>query len=126
MHTHTTLFTRSMGLLLTTSIAIANTQVEPALASQMLAAQDKQFEQQVVQVTDNVFTAVGFHGANTSMIVGDDGVVIVDPGQLPTASTLLRQEFEKITDKPVRAIIYTHGHNDHTNGAIAFYEEDKD
>ena len=85
------------------------------------------FTKQIIQVAEkNVYTAIGYTVSANSMIVGDDGVVIVDPGQLPTASALLRQEFEKITDKPVRAIIYTHGHNDHTNGAIAFYEEDKD
>ena len=32
-------------------------------------------------------------------------------------------EFRKITDKPVKAIIYTHSHPDHINGAGAFAEE---
>ena len=95
-------------------------------ATERLLERNKMFTKQIIQVAENVYTAIGYTVSANSMIVGDDGVVIVDPGQLPTASALLRQEFEKITDKPVRAIIYTHGHNDHTNGAIAFYEEDKD
>ncbi|MGG2362296.1 MBL fold metallo-hydrolase, partial [Salmonella enterica] len=33
-------------------------------------------------------------------------------------------EFRKITDKPVKAIVYTHHHVDHINGAKAFATED--
>jgi len=92
-------------------------------ATQKLLARNKMFEKQIIKVADNVYTAIGYTVSANSMIVGEDGVVIIDPGQMPTASKLVRQEFEKITDKPVLAIIYTHGHNDHTNGAIAFYDE---
>ena len=93
-------------------------------ATQKLFNRNKMFEPQIIEVADNVYTAIGYTVSANSMIIGEDGVVIVDPGQMPAASRLVRQEFEKITDKPVRAIIYTHGHNDHTNGAIAFYEEE--
>ena len=98
----------------------------PSESTQKLLVRNKMFEKQIVKVADNVYTAIGYTVSANSMIVGDDGVVIVDPGQMPAASQLVRQEFEKITDKPVRAIIYTHGHNDHTNGAIAFYDEGKE
>lgn len=33
-------------------------------------------------------------------------------------------EFRKITDRPVKAIIFTHGHGDHIGGAGAFMEDD--
>ena len=95
----------------------------PSEATEKLLERNKMFKRQIIEVADNVFTAIGYTVSANSMIVGDDGVVIVDPGQLPSASKLVRDEFEKITGKPVRAIIYTHGHNDHTNGAIAFFEE---
>jgi len=94
-------------------------------ATKKLLDRNKMFEKQIIKVADNVYTAIGYTVSANSMIVGKDGVVIIDPGQIPAASKLVRQEFEKITDKPVRAIIYTHGHNDHTNGAIAFYDESK-
>ncbi len=94
-------------------------------ATTKLLDRNKMFEKQIIEVADGVYTAIGYTVSANSMIVGEDGVVIIDPGQLPGASRLVREEFEKITDKPVRAIIYTHGHNDHTNGAIAFYDDNK-
>lgn len=111
-------------LLLVSGIAIAGTQVDPDRALKMLNDQNLQFEQQVVQVTDNVFTAVGFHGANTSMIVGADGVIIVDTLMGPTSAANAFEALRQYSDKPVKAIIYTHSHGDHTGGASAFAGDD--
>lgn len=47
-------------------------------ATQKLTEQSKQFDEQVIKVADNVYTAVGFSVSNVSMIAGDDSVVIVD------------------------------------------------
>ena len=109
-----------VALVLFSAAGNANTQVEPKLALEMLERQDHQFEQQVVQVTDNVYTAVGFHGANTSMIVGTDGIIIVDTLMGPTAAANAFKALRQYSDKPVKAIIYTHSHGDHTGGASAF------
>lgn len=108
------------AFVLTAHPVVAQTQVEPDKALEMLNAQQQQFEQEVVQVSDNVFTAVGFHGANTSMIVGDDGVIIVDTLFGPSSAANAYQAFRKHSDKPVKAIIYTHSHGDHTGGASVF------
>ncbi len=117
-----------VSIMLTACAAISTepAQIEAgkSAATKKLLDRNKMFEKRIYKVADNVYTALGYTVSANSMIVGDDGVVIVDPGQLPAASALVRAEFEKITGKPVRAIIYTHGHNDHTNGAIAFYDED--
>lgn len=94
-------------------------------ATQRLLARNKTFETKVIKVADNVYSAVGYQVSTNSMIVGSNGVIIIDPGMVPSAAAKVRKEFENITDKPVKAIIYTHGHFDHTNGAIAFYEKDK-
>lgn len=109
-----------MASALIAGVASAGTQVEPSIATKMLNDQNRQFEQQVVQVADNVFTAVGFHGANTSMIVGTDGVIIVDTLRGPTGAANAFEAFRQYSDKPVKAIIYTHSHGDHTGGASAF------
>ena len=107
-------------LTLVGGVATADTQVNPELALEMLNDQNKQFEQQVVRVTETVFTAVGFHGANTSMIVGTDGVIIVDTLMGPTSAANAFEALREHSDKPVKAIIYTHSHGDHTGGASVF------
>ncbi len=91
-------------------------------ATRRLLERNKMFEPDIIQVTENVYTAIGYQVSANSMIVGDDGVIIVDPGQLVPAARKVREAFEKITDKPVKAILYTHGHGDHINGARAFFE----
>jgi uncharacterized sulfatase len=108
--------------MLTCNALYADTKVEPELALKMLNQQSKHFEQRIVQTAPNVYTAVGFHGANTSMIVGDDGVIIVDTLMGPTSASNALKAFRKYSDKPVKAIIYTHSHADHTGGAKAFME----
>ena len=94
-------------------------------ATKRLLERNKMFEPQVIKVAENVYTAIGYQVSANTMIVGDDGVIIVDPGQLPILASKVRKAFEAITDKPVKAIIYTHSHGDHVNGSLAFYEEGK-
>ena len=85
-----------LSMLLATSHASGQTQVEPETALRMLNVQQQQFEQGIVKVADNVFTAVGFHGANTSMIVESDGVIIVDTLMGPTSAANALQAFRAI------------------------------
>jgi len=78
------------------------------------------FKKQVVKVTDNVFLAVGYGLANAAMIVGTDGVIIIDTMESAAAAREVKAAFAKITSKPVKAIIYTHFHADHIGGAAVF------
>ncbi|XP_071089046.1 linear primary-alkylsulfatase-like [Haliotis cracherodii] len=82
-------------------------------------------KKEIIQVTGNVYSAVGFALANSIMIVGDDGIIIVDVTESVVAGTEVLAAFRNITSKPVKAIIYTHNHADHTYGARAFIEKDK-
>nr|WP_242632194.1 alkyl/aryl-sulfatase [Rubripirellula amarantea] len=90
----------------------------------MLNAQQQQFAKGIVKVADNVFTAVGFHGANTTMIVGTDGVIIVDTLFGPTSAGKAADAFREYSDQPVKAIIYSHSHGDHIGGGSAFAGDD--
>lgn len=89
-----------------------------------LTEHSRKMAQQVYRVTDNVYSAVGFGGANATMIVGRDGVIIVDTMESVDAAKNILAEFRKLTDKPVKAIVYTHNHTDHTMGVKAFTTEE--
>lgn len=108
----------SFGLTLTTVAASAD-------PLERLRGQNAEFEKQIIQVAPNVYTAVGYAGSNASMIVGRNGVIIVDTLPGLAAAKILRAEFSKFSDKPVKAIIYTHGHVDHIGGAKEFAGDDK-
>ena len=95
-------------------------------ATQRLLERNSMFEPEIIQVANNVYTSIGYQVSTNSMIVGDDGVIIIDPGQQVTAARSVRAEFEKISSKPIRAIIYTHSHADHVNGAPAFIDQNED
>ncbi|WP_166821856.1 alkyl/aryl-sulfatase [Thalassoroseus pseudoceratinae] len=88
--------------------------------TERLNKQNEQFKEQVIKVGENVYVAVGYSVSNVSMIVGEDGIVLVDTGMMGKAAQKIAKEFRKITDKPVKAIIYTHSHGDHTGGAPMF------
>jgi cyclase len=66
------------------------------------------------QVRDNVYMLVGA-GGNTTVHVGDDGVLVVDT-KLPAASQVLLDAIRQISSKPIRYVINTHWHGDHIGG----------
>ncbi len=107
-------------LLMATPLAAQQTS-----ASEKLTGQSRQFDEKVIRVADKVYTAVGFSVSNVSMILGEDGVVIVDTGMTLDDAERILMEFRKISDKPVKAIIFTHSHGDHTGGATAFLGNDE-
>ncbi len=91
-------------------------------ATQALKAQTVELRKDMVRVGDDVYTAVGYSPANISMIVGDRGIIIVDTGMAPAHAADALADFRKISSLPVAAIIYTHGHGDHSGGTAVFAE----
>jgi cyclase len=57
---------------------------------------------------------------NSAIILLDDGVLVVDTQSKPSAASALISEIKKITDKPVKYVVVTHFHGDHTQGAQAY------
>lgn len=55
-------------------------------------------------------------------IVTDEGVIVTDPMN-PKAAGLLQSEIRKITDKPVKYVVYSHNHHDHISGGTLFKEQ---
>ena len=87
-----------------------------------LKAHPDYFQKEIVQLTDNVYQAFGFAASNVYMIIGDDGVIIVDTSETTAAAQNILAEFRKITDLPIKSIILTHSHRDHVSGASVFAE----
>lgn len=85
-----------------------------------LAEHSKIFKKGVEKVGDNIFAAIGYGIANSIMIEGDEGVIIVDTMTNMEEAAEVLAEFRKITAKPIKAIIYTHSHPDHVFGAQVF------
>jgi cyclase len=65
-------------------------------------------------VQGNVWLLVGA-GGNVAVQTGDEGVLVVDTGLAQNADRLLAA-IKKLSDKPIRWIINTHFHPDHTGG----------
>ncbi len=87
-----------------------------------LKAHPDYFQKEIVQLADNVYQAFGFAASNVYMIIGEDGLIIVDTTETTAAATNVLAEFRKITDLPVKTIILTHSHRDHVSGASVFAE----
>ncbi|MCD6584279.1 MAG: MBL fold metallo-hydrolase [Desulfobacteraceae bacterium] len=85
-----------------------------------LKKHSEEFKKRVEKVTDGVYVAIGFGLANSILLEGDDGVIIVDTLECLEVAAEVRQAFEQITQKPVKAVIYTHNHADHIFGASVF------
>lgn len=85
-----------------------------------LRAHSAEFEKAVYPLSSNAYLAVGFAASNVGMIVGDDGLIIIDTTESTKAAENILSAFREITDKPVRTIIYTHSHRDHISGASVF------
>ena len=65
-------------------------------------------------VRDGIYMIVGA-GGNTTVQVGDDGVLVVDT-KLGTAADALLAAIREISDKPIRYVVNTHWHADHIGG----------
>ena len=55
-------------------------------------------------------------GSNAGFVIGDDGVLVVDAFFYPEATRALVGEIRRLTPKPIRYVVNTHYHADHTGG----------
>jgi alkyl sulfatase BDS1-like metallo-beta-lactamase superfamily hydrolase len=94
----------------------------PPATPEELEMHSEEFRKEVIEVVDGVHVAIGFALANSMMIEGEGGNIIIDTtGSIETAREV-KKIFDSINPNPVAAIIYTHNHADHIYGASVFAE----
>jgi glyoxylase-like metal-dependent hydrolase (beta-lactamase superfamily II) len=76
------------------------------------------------KVRDGIYHVVGTGNlavvGNSSFIVNDNDVIVIDDHVSPAAAWVLLDEIKAITDKPVTTVINTHFHFDHAHGNQIF------
>ncbi|MGD8985350.1 MAG: alkyl/aryl-sulfatase [Desulfobacteraceae bacterium] len=88
-----------------------------------LAELKRTFTPRVTKITDHIYYASGYALGGVQMVITNEGLVIIDTTESKEAAKEILREFRKITDKPIRYIIYTHGHVDHICGSKVFMEK---
>jgi alkyl sulfatase BDS1-like metallo-beta-lactamase superfamily hydrolase len=104
------------------AFAIAAPTVPPRLTEH-----SRRMAQRIYRVAERVYCAVGYAIANIIFVVGDDGIVVVDATEAVSAAKRIYEDFCAIDPRhatlPVKAVVYTHNHTDHTGGVRAFVDE---
>jgi len=106
--------------LLTASIAGAAFLAVVPVAAQ----QGPDFSKVEIQATDlgHGLTALAGAGGNITIAVGNDGIIMVDTEYAPLHDKI-KAAIAKLSPLPVKYVIITHYHGDHTNGNEAFAKE---
>ena len=73
----------------------------------------------LIKVTEGVYEITGFF-CNITFLITDDGVILFDTGNYPEKGNRIQEIIRSVTDKPIKYIVYTHYHGDHTNGIALF------
>jgi cyclase len=82
-----------------------------------------------VKVAEGVYAFItpeertGFQSGNSIAIIGDDGVLVFDTGNIPGSTRRQIAEIRKLTDKPVRYVVNSHWHPDHNLGNSIYRAE---
>ena len=81
---------------------------------------DTAFPKEMITITDRVRIAVGWGHSNCIIVEGDTSLILIDTLDSDARAARLKDELSRLTDKPVKTIIFTHGHPDHRGGCGAF------
>lgn len=100
-----------------------NVEIQPISSVEKLIEHSKEFEKTIISHETpggKIHIAIGFGIANSIMVEGDNGNIIIDASDSVYEAAQIYTNFKKLNPNPVKAIIYTHNHGDHTFGA-AYY-----
>ena len=102
-----------------TKLALALALSVSLLTARSLAAQD--LGPNIRKIKDGIYVYVGNNlNSNAGIVLTQEGVVLIDSGHNPTDSRALLAAVQKLTPLPVRYLIDTEPHGDHTTGHFVF------
>src|SRR5215813_3267308 len=86
------------------------------ISVQVTPQRPPQFEMEIktIKLTDNLYVLEGA-GGNVAVFVWDEGVLLVDD-KLAPASAKVKAAVATITHKPIRFVVNSHWHRDHSGG----------
>jgi|GEM_PF-203637 len=73
-------------------------------------------------VAPNLYLVQGLDGGNVAFLVTTKGVLVVDSGTSPDDGARIVAAIRKVTREPIRFLVLTHYHGDHTLGLQSFPE----
>ena len=117
-----------IALILSCSEGSDNKPVTEKLSSvEGLEKHSEEFTPKIYSYDNGIHMAVGYGIANSIMVEGETGNIIIDASDSTFEAELVYKQFREINSNPIKAIIYTHNHGDHTFGAAYYYNlfEDK-
>ena len=90
----------------------------------------------VIEIAEGVYVHYGKHEnfyekednigdiANLGFIIGDQSIAVIDTGGSHQVGEALKLAIKKVSKKPIKYVINTHGHQDHIFGNSAFLSEE--
>ena len=102
-----------------TKLALVLTIAVGLLAARVLPAQD--LGPNIRKIKDGIYVYVGTNfNSNCGIIITQEGVVLIDSGHNPTDSRAIFDAVKKLSPLPIRFLLDTEPHPDHTTGHFVF------
>ena len=81
---------------------------------------EKNYQKTLTKVNDHIYHFLGYGISNAVAVLGETSVILIDALDSTGYGEEMKADLARLTDKPVKTIIYTHGHPDHRGGAGVF------
>ncbi|MCB7480943.1 MBL fold metallo-hydrolase [Christiangramia sediminis] len=81
----------------------------------------EEVEIKIIPVNENVYMLKGA-GGNIGVLIGKDGIFMIDD-QFPALSDKIKSKLKTLSDHPVKFLVNSHHHGDHTGGNSNFQED---
>jgi glyoxylase-like metal-dependent hydrolase (beta-lactamase superfamily II) len=130
-----------MSIMLGHSLSLAEVKPQPQVQSQQPSAETKiknvslqNVGLEMQKVAEGIYALVASTDypparpdvaiANGGIVIGSDGVLVIDPFQTPELAELMISQVKSLTDQPIKYVLNTHYHSDHTGGNSAFVKRE--